>query len=377
MPTPNGTPLDVRDNRFLESFSPGGRERLIGRLIYQELVAGEYLFHQGDPAEALCLLQEGEVEIVKLAGEHERILTTLREGDYFGEVAILDQGGRSTDARAKTAVSVAWIPAAELLAVMTTEPVSLTIQIFQNVLALLRRTDSLYVEEAVRKEKMSLIGEMAGSLMHDLRNPVQVIMSSLDLIRLNHQDPETNDCCHKMEVQCDRLTAMAGELLEFSRGETKLNLARTDTQALLLQFESFNEEALRGCGATVVMESEPADVEIDAMRMLRVLQNLVFNAAQAVNYKLGGRIDVRAWVSDSLFNLSVRDNGPGIPVEVRERIFEPFVTHGKQGGTGLGLAIVNNVVAAHRGKITFETQAGQGTEFLIRLPQDSASKPVA
>jgi signal transduction histidine kinase len=73
----------------------------------------------------------------------------------------------------------------------------------------------------------------------------------------------------------------------------------------------------------------------------------------------------------------VRDNGPGIPVEIRDRLFEPFATYGKTGGTGLGLAIVKNVVTAHRGKITFETQAGQGTEFLIQIPQDASSRAVA
>jgi len=72
----------------------------------------------------------------------------------------------------------------------------------------------------------------------------------------------------------------------------------------------------------------------------------------------------------------VRDNGPGIPDEIRGRIFDPFVINGKKGGSGLGLAIANNIVTAHRGKITFETQAGQGTEFLIRIPQDAASRPI-
>ncbi len=61
---------------------------------------------------------------------------------------------------------------------------------------------------------------------------------------------------------------------------------------------------------------------------------------------------------------------------MKDRLFQPFVTHGKTGGTGLGLAIVRNVITAHRGKISVETQAGQGTEFLIRIPQDSLSRPV-
>jgi len=368
--------MDVRANRFLEAFSPGGRERLIGHLIYQELAAGEYLFHEGDPAEGVCLVLEGQVEVVKTAGEHEQILASFQPGDFLGEVAVLDGQGRSTDARARKAASVAWIPTADLLGVLVTEPVTLTLHLFQNVLALLRKTDDLYVQEVVHKEKLSLIGEMAGSLMHDLRTPIQVLLSAIDVIRMSHSDAETVDCCQKMELQCDRLTAMAGELLEFSRGETKLHLVRTDTNALLQQFLSFNDESFRPVGVTFNVEADPAEIEVDSMRLLRVLQNLVSNAVQALNSKPGGRIDVGAKVGDSILYLSVRDNGPGIPAAVQDRIFEPFVTQGKAGGTGLGLAIVKNVVTAHRGTITFETQAGQGTEFLIRIPQDAASRPV-
>jgi signal transduction histidine kinase len=368
--------MDARSNRFLEVFSPPGRERLLGHLIYQELVAGEYLFREGDAAEGVCLVLEGAVEVVKTAGEREQILACFQPGDFLGEVAVLDGQGRSTDARARGAASVAWVPTADLLDVLLTEPVTVTLHLFQNVLTLLRKTNELYVDEVVRKEKLSLIGEMAASLMHDLRSPVQVILSAVDLIRINHSDAETVACCGKMELQCDRLAAMAGELLEFSRGETKLHLVRTDTSALLQQFLAFSEDAFRPVGIKLNIEAEPAEIEVDSMRLQRALQNLVSNAVEALKSRPEGRIDVRAWVSDAILYLSVRDNGTGIPAGIRDRIFEPFVTHGKTGGTGLGLAIVSNVVTAHRGKITVETQAGQGTEFLIRIPQDAASRPV-
>jgi signal transduction histidine kinase len=112
------------------------------------------------------------------------------------------------------------------------------------------------------------------------------------------------------------------------------------------------------------------------MRLQRAMQNLIGNAVQAIQSRPGGRIDLRTWVADSVLNISVRDNGPGIPPEVKARLFEPFVTFGKTGGTGLGLAIVKNVADAHRGKITVDSQPGQGTEFHIRIPQDAASPPV-
>ena len=369
--------MDVRSNRFLEPFTPGGQERLIGHLIYQELAAGDYLFTEGDRAEGMCLLLEGQVETFTVGiGGREHPLQMHKAGEYLGEVAVLDGQGRNSSARALTRASVAWIPTTDLFEVLLNEPVGVTLTLFQNVLSLLRRANALYLNEAVHKEKMTLIGEMAGSLMHDLRSPVQVVLSSIELIRMKHEDPETRDCCAKMEVQCDRMIAMAGELLEFSRGEAKLNLVRTDTESLLKQFLSYVQETFVATDVVIEAETDPAEIEVDAMRLQRAMQNLIGNAVQAIQSRPGGRIDLRTWVADSMLNISVRDNGPGIPPEVKARLFEPFMTYGKTGGTGLGLAIVKNVVTAHRGKISVETQPGQGTEFHIRLPQDSSSPEV-
>lgn len=368
--------MDVRSNRFLELFTPGGQERLIGHLIYQDLEQGEVLFREGDRAEGLCLVLEGQIETFKSANGREQSFNFHNAGDYLGEVSVLDGQGRSASARAKSRATVAWIPSTDLFDVLLSEPVGVTLKMFQNVLALLRRTNTLYLDERVHKEKMSLIGEMAGALMHDLRSPVQVILSSLELIKMKHDDDETRDCCQKMEVQCDRLISMAGELLEFSRGEAKLHLARTDTESLLKQFLAFVAESYVAHDIVIDADTEPAEIEVDAMRLQRAMQNLVGNAVQAIATRTGGKIDLRTWVADSVLHISVRDNGPGLPPEVKERLFEPFVTFGKKGGTGLGLAIVKNVVTAHRGTITVESEPNQGTEFLIRIPQDAASPAV-
>jgi signal transduction histidine kinase len=368
--------MDARANRFLEHFTPGGQARLIENLIQQELEPGEYLFREGDRAEGICLLLEGQVESIKTADGGEQTLGLFNAGDYLGEVAVLDGQGRSASARATGHATVAWIPTTDLFDVLLAEPVGVTLKLFQNVLALLRHTNTLYVDGIVHREKMTLIGEMAGSLMHDLRNPVQVILSSLDLIKITHEDAETQDCCRRMEMQCDRMVAMASELLEFSRGETKLNLVRTDTESFMKQVLAFVGETFVAQDAVINAETDPAEIEIDVDRLLRALQNLVANAVQAVNARVGGRIDLSAWVADSVLNISVRDNGAGVPPELKSRLFEPFATFGKKGGTGLGLAIVKNVAVAHRGKVTVESQAGQGTEFLLRIPQDAASAAV-
>lgn len=361
--------MDVRENRFLAGFTPEGRERLMGHLIHQNLAAGDYLFRENDPADGVCLVLEGQVEIVKTAGNREQILECFQAGDFLGEVAVLDGRGRSTDARAREAATIAKIPTAVLLEVLAGEPVALTLSLFQNVLNHLRNTNDLFIQEMLRKEKLALVGEMASSLMHDLRNPISGIHLGADLITMTHSDEETVHCCNNIRLQCDRLVAMAGELLEFSRGETKLHLNRTDTSTFLKQFITLNEDYLRRTGIKFNLEAEPGDIEIDSMRLMRLLQNLVSNAVDVLNSRMDGCIEIRAWVKDSIFYLSVRDNGPGISDVVKERIFEPFVTHGKKNGTGLGMAIAQNVVSAHRGTITFETAAESGTKFLVQLPQ--------
>jgi signal transduction histidine kinase len=225
------------------------------------------------------------------------------------------------------------------------------------------------VSEVVHKEKLSLVGEMASSLMHDLRTPVSSIRLSADLIGTTSRDGKIPQWCDGIRLQCDRLVGMAAELMEFSKGESTLALGRTSTTAFLEQFKTLNEGCLIPAGIEIRFDAEPAGIEIDSMRLQRVLQNLVTNAIQALRATPQPRIETRAWVKDSIFYLAVKDNGPGIPAAIQGRIFEPFVTHGKSEGIGLGMAIVRNIVIAHGGNITFETAPDQGTSFLISLPQ--------
>jgi signal transduction histidine kinase len=369
--------MEAAANRFLEGFSEAGRNRLLTDMIHQDLPEGTYLFREGDAAYGICLVLKGEVEMVKTAGKSEKVLSCFSAGDYFGEVAVLDGFGRSTCARARSLASIATIPSDVLFEVLDNEPVALTIGLFQNVLKNLRRTNDLFVQEVVRKEKLSLVGEMASSLMHDLRNPIAGIHLASDLITMTHTDAETVHCCTNIRLQCDRVVAMAGELLEFSRGETRLDLSKTDTGAFLKQYLTLNEEYFKTTGIKFTMEADPAPIEIDSMRMLRLIQNLVSNAVDALGKKPGGHIDIRAGVKNSVLYFKVKDNGPGIPDAIKDRIFEPFVTHGKKGGTGLGMAIAYSVVKAHRGTISFVTKAGEGTEFIVQLPQNSEAPPVA
>jgi signal transduction histidine kinase len=365
--------MDASAHRFLDGFTPAARERLLGCMIREDYPDGMYLFHQGDAADGVYLVLEGQVEIVRTAGTHEKILNSIPPGDYFGEVAVLDGFGRSTAARAQGATSIAKIPGTALLETLAAEPGTVTLGLVQHVLDHLRKATDMIVREVVHKEKLSLVGEMASSLMHDLRTPVSSIRLSADLIGTTAREGKIPQWCEGIRLQCDRLVGMAAELMEFSKGESRLALSRTGTTVFLEQFKTLNEESLAPTGIEIRFDAEPAEIVIDSMRLQRVLQNLVTNAVDALHATPKPRIEIGAWVKDSTFFLAVKDNGPGIPAAIQSQIFEPFVTHGKSKGIGLGMAIVRNIVTAHGGTITFETAPGRGTSFLISLPQKTVA----
>lgn len=361
--------MDPSTHRFLDGFSPAAKERLLQCMLHEEYADKAYLFREGDEADGIYLILSGQVEIVRVAGKREQILDVISFGDYLGEVAVLDGFGRSTSARARGATSVVKIPGSDLLDVLASGSGALTLKLFRRVLTHLRRTTDEVVREIVHKEKLTLVGEMASSIMHDLRNPVTSIRLSADLISMDLPDGKVPKWCDGIRLQCDRLVAMAAELMEFSRGETRIALVRTTTTEFLEQFESLIESYLANTEVTVQFCADPAPIQIDTMRMHRALQNLVTNAVEALHVTPNPSIIVAATVKGSDFRLTVQDNGPGIPEAIQSRIFEPFVTHGKREGIGLGMAIVRNIVTAHHGTITFDTTPGKGTTFLVSLPQ--------
>jgi signal transduction histidine kinase len=127
----------------------------------------------------------------------------------------------------------------------------------------------------------------------------------------------------------------------------------------------------------VLYNNVPQNLSIDADRdqLFRVLTNLVRNAAEALESRVAegperkeGAITLKAWREGSVVTLCVADNGPGIPLPLQARLFEPFQSTDKPGGTGLGLAIAADLVRAHGGQLWLATTGPEGTSFMMTLP---------
>jgi signal transduction histidine kinase len=224
--------------------------------------------------------------------------------------------------------------------------------------------------ELLKRERLATIGQMAGSIVHDLRNPLATISTAAEMLNRNGIATEQRRTLLESQLRAvQRMHAMLGELLDFTRGSYDLKLERQSLSALV-------ERAVQGVNATairtgIVIETQIAPdlfVKADADHLGRVFENLLINAIQAMPN--GGRISLKAAQLDLRVRVDVIDDGPGVPAEIRERLFEPFVSHGKLGGTGLGLAIAQSIVEAHGGTINLDGTGERGANFFINLPLD-------
>jgi two-component system, OmpR family, phosphate regulon sensor histidine kinase PhoR len=223
--------------------------------------------------------------------------------------------------------------------------------------------------------------DFVANVSHELRTPLSLIKSAAEtLIDGGKNDPAvTTRFLDMIDRHANRLTLLIDDLLllaqlDSDRVELKLQPLPLRTAAQ----DALDDAALIAKSRQVTLENQvPAGViaHADPERLRQVLWNLIDNA---IKYgRAAGHVVIRGRVVDAeQVELSVRDDGPGIPLDAKERIFERFYRVDKarsreQGGTGLGLAIVKNLVQAHRGTVRVETAPGAGTEFFITLPARS------
>lgn len=363
--------MELQEHRFFRYFPPEHAERLAKTAHIVTFPPRQAIFDENDPSDVIYLVLSGRVELRKHSSADQFLtLAYASENDYFGELGVLDGSGRSASAHTQTEVTAATLPRKPFLDVLSRCPWETTMGLFMHVIENLRMTNARFVQERIRKEKITLIGEMANSILHDFKSPVTSIQLAIDLISRRHEDAESRQACATIARQLRRMSSMVEEVLEFARGEARLNRRPVALRELFADLVSLNEDAVRQAGATVQVRAPDMTVVLDHDRMIRVLQNLLTNAVEAIGPGKNGLITFSARRHAGACEISVHDNGPGIPKVIWGALFQPFTTHGKPGGTGLGLAIAKGIVGAHGGEIAFEVKKGAGTTFQIRLPME-------
>ena len=337
--------------------------------------AGDTVFRQGDPGDGVYVVEAGGVEISALIpGEHNRVLTQLGPGDFFGEMAVLDEQPRSATATARADTVLSFIPASEMWRALEQSP-QLLMALMREFSQRMRQIDQRFLDEVLQAERLALVGRFAQSIVHDFKNPLNMIGFAADVAAGESATPEMRgEAKAIIRKQVDRLASMINELLEFTRGSS-------GTIALQpLDYAAFIEEALReirteadGRNVRIDCENEPPNVTLalDRTRLLHVFYNLINNAIDMMPD--GGKIILRFSANQAHVTTEIEDSGPGIAPEIASRLFEPFATHGKTRGTGLGLSICKRIIEDHQGRISARSIPGRGAAFSFSFPREIAT----
>jgi signal transduction histidine kinase len=329
------------------------------------------IFREGDHGDTLMLVGSGSVQISKTGWQgHEVILSLIEANDFFGELAVLDREPRSASAIALKNTVIGEIDRAAFDFLMERAPRVLPVNFTQVTIARLRSTNASFVQHILRSERLAVLGTMLSSIVHDLKNPLAAITSSVSYLEQKAPDAFTKNAAQIIKSSADRVVLLTEELLDFARGTARLSLTWTTSNRLLDLLETEILDQVRRTTISVEVENRTKDSYwIDEMRVTRCLANVVKNAWEAMRDR--GKLRLEFEGRDSGLFISVADSGPGIPEEFRGQIFEPFMTYQKRTGTGLGLSIAKSCVEAHEGKISFESRPGLGTTFFIWLPKQS------
>ncbi|NOT25983.1 MAG: HAMP domain-containing histidine kinase [Acidobacteria bacterium] len=233
----------------------------------------------------------------------------------------------------------------------------------------MRRQLLMTQRQLLEAERMATIGRMANTISHDLRHPLTAIQAYAEFLAERElTDGQRKDYCQEIRIAVNHMIDQINTLLGFSH--ERQALVRTDERLdVIIDRAIRTVKALPDYEAlTIAGDVSPAcSGWIDAGKFERVILNLLFNAAEAVATD-GGRIHITAATGTRGVEVRVTDNGPGIPDAIRDSLFEPFVSHGKQRGTGLGLTVVHNVMQQHGGDVVLEHTGPDGTTFLLRFP---------
>lgn len=216
-------------------------------------------------------------------------------------------------------------------------------------------------------DKMVTIGQLSAGLAHEIGSPLQVLSGRATALAQRSTDPETRRQAEILVEQTARISKIVEQLLSFGRRKPAV-IAPCDLARPVRTVLELLEGEARRRGVALVLDVAPGKhvIDGDADQLQQVVLNLVKNALAVT--PVGGTITVRIGSAEDTVQLVVGDTGPGIPQEMRARLFEPFfTTRAAEGGTGLGLAVVRSIVVEHGG--TIDVRSENGAEFIASFPR--------
>lgn len=226
-------------------------------------------------------------------------------------------------------------------------------------------------QTAYQNDKLAMLGKIAASIAHEIRNPLTSIRGFIQLLRPHLMTLGKEEYARIILEEIDRANDIIYEFLNSSKPTAPMaQIVTIESLLKEVMLLSESEAIMRGCQMRLEAYDAQAKVSIDVKQIKQVMLNIVKNALDAIT-ELGGerngRIDIVARKNGAFVEIAVRDNGKGMDQATMSRLFDPFFTT-KQQGTGLGLSVSYRIIRNHGGTIRVSSRPGEGTEFKIYLP---------
>jgi signal transduction histidine kinase len=239
-------------------------------------------------------------------------------------------------------------------------------------------------DEVIRSEKLASVGRLAAGIAHEIGNPIGIVLGYLGIIKKGDiKDEEKEDFLDRIESEITRINLIIRQLLDFSRPSSG-KPEKTSAHELIMNTVNMlkPQPMMENISITFALEAAGDTVFADPNQLQQVFLNIIMNAADFLTgkslLKEGSskkEIILQSKNADEYIELRFVDNGPGIPEEERDHIFDPFYTTKEPGkGTGLGLAVCYRIVEGLGGTIRIESEIGKGTTIIIQLPNYGVEK---
>ena len=338
----------------------------------QSFTVGQEVFREGDPGDGAFVVKEGLVEISGQINQDTRqVFSLIGPGGVFGEMAVIEQLPRSACATATLPTTVYFLPRAEVLSLIERSPV-LASALLQLISRRLREFNQHYLLEVVQAERLAAVGRFARSIVHDLKNPLNIISLTTDMFCKPDAPPELRASAqNRIQKQVGRIDDLITDILQFSQGNQSAARVPVSYATFIerLTAELLPELATKSVRLDLTAPVPAAILSLDVKRLRRVFINLLLNATDAM--PSSGTITLRFSQDTREVVTEIADTGTGIAPEMAEKLFQPFATHGKGHGTGLGLSICKKIVEDHGGRIWARNDPTGGAVFAFSLPLPS------
>jgi len=378
--TPFNTKLTLlkRIQLFSDLHKPA-LKKIADLLEDMEYQKGHYVFKKGDEGDAVFIITEGSVSVK----DEDLVLSTLKEGDVFGEYALIDNKSRSASIFAEETLRILRLDRTSFSRLLTEnkEIQNGLLHLFVNRLRehdvlekqLADQTKQIISQKESLEELNDEKNHLMGIIAHDLRNPLSSTLSLAELMRSESEnfDEDQMICINGIIKALNRMCAMVDRILDVKSLEAKkdqLNLEKVELSELIKNIYHSFESKIKDKNLMVRLNLTSIHAEVDRQYLLQILENLLSNA---IKFSPQGKsIFLNLWVHDGKAHIGIKDEGPGISSDDQEKLFHKYQQlsakpTGGESSTGLGLSIVKKYTELMNGNVWCESEPGKGAKFVV------------